>query len=161
MDVDYERPIVVLSVLDRPYRAVNAARIFPALNERVNGLSLIFASSRLPGLIRIRSLDSARRVVIDRVRIAVSFPRGRGRITMSGGRAIIVARCPLCGEEHRYDKGEAIGEEVEAIRRRGYTEEWLPCQKDLPGNFWRVVITSARQGGRPDAARRARDAKTR
>lgn len=80
---------------------------------------------------------------------------------MHGGRAIIVARCPLCGEEHRYDKGDAGGEEVETIRRRGYTEEWLPCQHDLPGNFWRIVIASARQGSRPDAARRPRDTKTR
>jgi hypothetical protein len=80
---------------------------------------------------------------------------------MHGGRAIIVARCPLCGEEHRYDKGEAGGEEVESIRRRGYTEEWLPCQKDLPGNFWRVLIGSARQSGGSDSARRARDTKRR
>jgi hypothetical protein len=80
---------------------------------------------------------------------------------MHGGRAIIVARCPLCGEEHRYDKGEAGGEEVELIRRRGYTEEWLPCQKDLPGNFWRVLISSTRQSGGTDSARRARDTKTR
>ena len=97
---------------------------------------------------------------IDRERFEVSFPRGRGRISTHGGRAFIVARCPLCDEEHRYDKGEASGEEVESIRRRGYTEEWLPCQKDLPGNFWRVAIISTRQqGSRPDSSRRVRDTK--
>ena len=101
------------------------------------------------------------RAEIDRLRLVVSFPRGRGRISMHGGRAIIVARCPLCGEEHRYEKGEASGEELELIRRRGYTEEWLPCQKDLPGNFWRILISSSRQGSRPDSARRTRNTKPR
>jgi hypothetical protein len=69
-----------------------------------------------------------------------------------GGEAVIVARCPLCGNEHRYNKGEAAGAEMEEIRRLGFTDEWLPCQHDLPGNYWRVVLSdggkSSRSGGR-------------
>jgi len=89
----------------------------------------------------------------------MSLSRGRGQIRTDGGRAVIVARCPLCGEEHRYDKGEAGGEDIEVLRKLGYTDEWLPCQMDLPGNFWRIVITGGRQGAKQDSSRRARRAK--
>jgi hypothetical protein len=65
----------------------------------------------------------------------------------------------LCGEEHRYDKGVAGGEEIESLRKLGYTDEWLPCQMDLPGNFWRIVITGGRQAASPDSARRAKRSK--
>jgi hypothetical protein len=34
------------------------------------------------------------------------------------------------------------GSEIEEIRRQGFTDEWLPCQWDLPGNFWRVVLSN-------------------
>ncbi len=70
----------------------------------------------------------------------MSFPRGRGRIVNEGGRAVLIARCPLCNAEHRYAKGAANGAEIEEIRRRGFSDEWLPCQGDLPGNYWRVAI---------------------
>ena len=69
-----------------------------------------------------------------------SYPRGRGRILQVRGHAIIAAQCPLCSMEHRYDKGLADGREIELIRKQGFTDEWLPCQWDLPGNFWRVVL---------------------
>ena len=88
----------------------------------------------------------------------MSLSRGRGQIRTDKGRAVVIARCPLCGEEHRYDKGPASGEEIESLRKRGYTDEWLPCQMDLPGNFWRIVITGGRQGTKPDSSRRARRA---
>lgn len=74
----------------------------------------------------------------------MSFPRGRGRIVTIDGRAVVTARCPMCNAEHRYFKGEPGGEEIETIRRQGFTDEWMPCQFDLPGNFWRVVITSGK-----------------
>jgi len=90
-------------------------------------------------------------------RVIMSFPRGRGRIFTERGHAIIVARCPLCSREHRYDKGVSGGEEIEEIRRLGFTDEWLPCQMDLPGNYWRVVITGSNKGGRP-GGRRSRSA---
>jgi hypothetical protein len=89
----------------------------------------------------------------------MSLPRGRGRIIDEAGQASVVARCPLCGEEHRYGKGAAGGEEIAEIRSRGYTDEWLPCQHDLPGNFWRVVITSGKPGGRANARRSRRGAR--
>jgi hypothetical protein len=89
----------------------------------------------------------------------MSLSRGRGHIRTESGRAIVVARCPLCGEEHRYDKGVAGGEESESLRKVGYTDEWLPCQMDLPGNFWRIVITGGRPGTRPESARRGRRTK--
>ena len=83
----------------------------------------------------------------------MSFPRGRGRIVDEAGQTTIVARCPLCGEEHRYNKGAAGGEVITEIRKLGYSDEWLPCQHDLPGNFWRVVVTGGRQGGRSSSRR--------
>lgn len=86
----------------------------------------------------------------------MTLARGRGRISMDDGRAIVSARCPLCGIEHRYDKGDANGEEIAEIRTRGSTDEWLPCQADLPGNFWRIVISSNREGTRPESQRRRR-----
>jgi hypothetical protein len=92
-------------------------------------------------------------------RIAMSLSRGRGHIRTDRGRALVVARCPLCGEEHRYDKGAAGGEEIESLRNVGYTDEWLPCQMDLPGNFWRIVIVGGRQGPKLEAPRRARRSK--
>jgi hypothetical protein len=78
----------------------------------------------------------------------MSFPRGRGRILCIDGQAFVVATCPLCRREHRYGKGDVKGEEIADVRRRGFTDEWLPCQKDLPGNYWRVVIGSGNRGGR-------------
>jgi hypothetical protein len=69
------------------------------------------------------------------------------------GEAVIAAQCPLCGREHRYHKGSASGEEIAEIRRRGFTDEWLPCQGDLPGNFWRVVISGGDKGSRAGGRR--------
>lgn len=84
----------------------------------------------------------------------MSFPRGRGRIQTIDGQAVIVAHCPLCHQEHRYAKGAASGDEIAEVRRRGFSDEWLPCQVDLPGNFWRVVIVTntkrAASGRRPE-----------
>jgi hypothetical protein len=90
----------------------------------------------------------------------MSLSRGRGRIVTTGGRAVIVARCPLCGAEHRYEKGAAGGEEIEEIRKRGFTEEWLPCQVDLPGNFWRIAISSGRSGAKFGSRRRGRGSRS-
>lgn len=78
----------------------------------------------------------------------MSFPRGKGRILSIDGTAFIAARCPICGAEHRYAKGETGGEEIAEVRRRGYSDEWLPCQHDLPGNFWRVIITGGRKAAK-------------
>jgi hypothetical protein len=91
--------------------------------------------------------------------MAMTLPRGRGRIVIAGGRAAVVARCPLCGREHRYEKGAAGGEEIEAIRKHGFTDEWLPCQVDLPGNFWRIAISSGRQGAKSGSRRRGHGAR--
>jgi hypothetical protein len=89
----------------------------------------------------------------------MSLPRGRGRIIVVDGHANVVARCPLCGGEHRYNKGDPQGEEIDGIRRRGYTEEWLPCQRDLPGNFWRIAIVAGRSGDKAPWRRRGRGPK--
>jgi hypothetical protein len=83
----------------------------------------------------------------------MSLPRGRGRIVIERGIAYVAARCPLCHQEHRYAKGAPDGEELAEIRRLGFTDEWLPCQRDLPGNFWRVLISPSRGKGKPPAAR--------
>ena len=88
----------------------------------------------------------------------MSLPRGRGRISIEGGRAYVSARCPLCGKEHRYDKGDPDGPEIVEIRKRGSTDEWMPCQGDLPGNFWRIVIGGKKEGTRSGPQRRRRGA---
>jgi len=44
--------------------------------------------------------------------------------------------------EHRYDKGLVDGGEIEQIRLQGFSDEWMPCQWDLPGNFWRVMLSN-------------------
>lgn len=90
----------------------------------------------------------------------MGFPRGRGRIQTVNGQAVIVARCPLCHEEHRYQKGDATGDEIAEVRQRGFSDEWLPCQLDLPGNFWRVVIAgNSKRGATGTRAGRERDAR--
>jgi hypothetical protein len=87
--------------------------------------------------------------------MTMNMPRGKGRVVTVRGVASVIARCPLCGEEHRYAKGDPEGEDVAEMRQRGFTDEWLPCQKDLPGNFWRIVIGRGRGDGR-SAGRRGR-----
>jgi hypothetical protein len=89
----------------------------------------------------------------------MTLARGRGRISIEAGHAYVSARCPLCGKEHRYDKGDADGPEIVEIRKRGSTDEWLPCQGDLPGNFWRIVVAGRPDGGRAGSQRRRRGAK--
>ena len=76
------------------------------------------------------------------------LPNARGRLFASGGHAVLAARCPLCGREHRYDKGLIDTPEVNDLQERGFSEEWMPCQLDLPGNFWRISF------GRGDRRRR-------
>jgi hypothetical protein len=66
--------------------------------------------------------------------------QAHGRVITVGGRTVLVARCPLCGREHRYDKGPSGGEEATELAARGFSDEWLPCQYDLPGNYWRILI---------------------
>jgi hypothetical protein len=84
----------------------------------------------------------------------MNIPHGRGRIVTASGMASIVARCPLCGSEHHYRKGEASGGEIAEIRRRGFSDEWLPCQHDLPGNFWRIAIPGGQHGTKASGSRR-------
>jgi hypothetical protein len=87
----------------------------------------------------------------------MNLPHGRGRIVTASGMASIVARCPLCGGEHHYGKGEASGVEIAEIRSRGFSDEWLPCQHDLPGNFWRIAIAGGQHGsGKSSGTRRSR-----
>ena len=61
------------------------------------------------------------------------------------GRSVLAAHCPLCGKEHRYDKGVPGGPESTEIVALGFSDEWLPCQYDLPGNFWRVLLLPTRR----------------
>ncbi len=75
--------------------------------------------------------------------------QAHGRVITVNGEAFLVARCPLCGREHRYDKGPAGGGEATELTARGFSDEWLPCQYDLPGNFWRIVV-----GNRPGRGRK-------
>lgn len=80
------------------------------------------------------------------------LPNARGRLIASRGRAVLAAHCPLCGREHRYDKGPIDDPAVAELQDQGFSEEWLPCQLDLPGNFWR--ITFGRERRRRPAPRR-------
>lgn len=82
----------------------------------------------------------------------VQLPNARGRLIASGGRAVLAARCPMCGGEHRYDKGPIGDPTLDDLQDLGFSEEWMPCQLDLPGNFWR--ITFGRERRRKPFARR-------
>jgi hypothetical protein len=81
-----------------------------------------------------------------------NLPVVRGRLSTFGGRTIVAARCPMCGREHRYDKGSPGDPEVEELHLLGFSEEWMPCQYDLPGNFWRITFGNVRRR-RPGPAR--------
>ncbi|MBA3414890.1 MAG: hypothetical protein H0U10_06680 [Chloroflexia bacterium] len=74
-----------------------------------------------------------------------NLPVVRGRLATSGGRTVLAARCPMCGREHRYDKGHPNDPEVAELQSLGFSEEWLPCQFDLPGNFWRITFGNVRR----------------
>ena len=77
--------------------------------------------------------------------MVANLPVVRGRLSTSGGRAVLAARCPLCDREHRYDKGAPADPEVAELHVQGFSEEWLPCQYDLPGNFWRITFGNVRR----------------
>jgi hypothetical protein len=73
------------------------------------------------------------------------LPNARGRLIASRGRAVLAARCPLCGGEHRYDKGPIGDPALDDLQDLGFSEEWMPCQLDLPGNFWRITFGRERR----------------
>jgi hypothetical protein len=82
----------------------------------------------------------------------MDLPKVRGRfLTMPEG-VILVARCPFCGSEHRYNKTTGGEESIDEIVARGFTDEWLPCQYDLPGNFWRIFVGRSRRRRKPGPA---------
>jgi len=70
----------------------------------------------------------------------VQLPIARGKLLTTGSSVTLVMRCSLCGKEHRYDKSPLPKPELEELRRAGFSEEWLPCQHDLPGNFARITF---------------------
>ena len=77
----------------------------------------------------------------------MDLPRVRGRLLGGGhGRCLIEVTCPFCGAEHRYDKGPLRDPEVQALLERGFTDEWVSCQRDLLGNFYRILLP--RRGNR-------------
>ena len=85
----------------------------------------------------------------------MDLPRVRGRLLGSRhGRCLIAVTCPFCGLEHRYGKGVLSDPEVQALIEQGFTDEWIPCQLDLPGNFYRVLLP--RRGGRSSGDGRRR-----
>ncbi len=82
----------------------------------------------------------------------MDLPKVRGRLLTMPDGVVLVARCPFCGCEHRYNKSSEGDEVLDEIVARGFTDEWLPCQYDLPGNFWRIFIGRSRRRRRPVAA---------
>lgn len=79
----------------------------------------------------------------------MDLPKVRGRFLNGPEGVILVARCPLCGGEHRYNKSAGGEESVDDIAARGFSDEWLPCQYDLPGNFWRIFVGRSRRRRKP------------
>lgn len=75
----------------------------------------------------------------------MDLPKVRGRLLTMPEGTVLVARCPFCGNEHRYNKSLNPEEALEEILARGFTDEWLPCQYDLPGNFWRIFVGRSRR----------------
>lgn len=78
-----------------------------------------------------------------------NLPSVRGRLFTASGRIVLAARCPLCGQEHRYDKGSVVEPDTGELLAAGFSDEWMPCQFDLPGNFWRITVVSQRRRRSP------------
>lgn len=79
----------------------------------------------------------------------MDLPKVRGRLLTMPTAVFLVARCPFCGSEHRYDKTTNCEEPLDDIVARGFTDEWLPCQYDLPGNYWRIFVGRSRRRRKP------------
>lgn len=80
----------------------------------------------------------------------MDLPKVRGRLLTMPEGVVLVARCPFCNGEHRYNKSAASCEEpIDDIVARGFTDEWLPCQYDLPGNYWRIFVGRSRRRRKP------------
>ena len=79
----------------------------------------------------------------------MDLPKVRGRLLTMPEGVVLVARCPFCGCEHRYNKSADSEEPLDDIVARGFTDEWLPCQHDLPGNFWRIFVGRSRRRRKP------------
>ncbi len=79
----------------------------------------------------------------------MDLPKVRGRLLTMPTGVLLVARCPFCGGEHRYDKTTNCEEPLDEIVARGYSDEWLPCQYDLPGNYWRIFVGRSRRRRKP------------
>ncbi len=82
----------------------------------------------------------------------MDLPKVRGRLLTMPDGVVLVARCPFCGCEHRYNKSSDGEEALDDIIARGFTDEWLPCQYDLPGNFWRIFVGRSRRRRKPGPA---------
>lgn len=82
----------------------------------------------------------------------MDLPKVRGRLLTMPDGVVLVARCPFCGHEHRYNKSADSEEPLDDIVARGFTDEWLPCQHDLPGNFWRIFVGRSRRRRKPVSA---------
>ena len=110
--------------------------------------------------LRLDGRRRGQRADVERGPKVANLPVVRGRLSTSGGRTVVAARCPMCGREHRYDKGAPSDPEVAELQALGFSEEWLPCQYDLPGNFWRITFGNVRRRrpvpprGGPEAAAR-------
>ena len=84
----------------------------------------------------------------------MNLPQARGgRLATRAGHAVVTVRCPECGAVHRYDEGPLDDPDVRARLGRGFVDEWMPCRADLPGNFYRVLLSPPRPA--PAAARHA------
>jgi hypothetical protein len=79
----------------------------------------------------------------------MDLPKVRGRLLTMPAGVVLVARCPFCGGEHRYDMTTNCIEPLDDIVARGFTDEWLPCQYDLPGNYWRIFVGRSRRRRKP------------
>ena len=87
----------------------------------------------------------------------MDLPRVRGTLLITRTqRAVVTVHCPECGAVHRYDEGPLADPAVQAKLGQGFVDEWIPCRADLPGNFYRVLLSppkapaaAARVGGSP------------
>ena len=90
----------------------------------------------------------------------MDLPRVRGTLLITRTqRAVVTVPCPECGAVRRYDEGPLADPAVRAKLGRGFVDAWIPCRADLPGNFYRVLLSpppapaaAARGGGSPAPA---------
>jgi hypothetical protein len=79
------------------------------------------------------------------------LPRVMGKLQRTAeGHAVVTVKCPECGRIHRHDLGVWDDPGVESLLAHRVIDAWMACRGDLPGNYYRIVVSASR-AKRPSA----------